>query len=131
MESERMEGAPSRLITRVQQGVTVVEFADAKVIDQRNINQIGAELMDMVEKRGVLKMLVSLSNVQYLSSAVLGRLISLHKALRTRKGVLKLCHIAPPILEVFEITRLDRVFDIYLSEDEALNAFRLGKQTRP
>ena len=112
-------------MSRVQQGVTIVHFTDAKVIDQRNINLIGSELTGMIEK-GVTKMLINMENVQYLSSAVLGKLISLHKALRLKKGVLKLCTIAPPIFEVFEITRLNRVFDIYKSEDEALEAFRLG-----
>jgi len=121
-----MEPNPSRLMSRVQQGVTVVHFTDAKVIDQRNINQIGAELMGMVEKGGVRKMLINMENVRYLSSAVLGKLISLHKALVMNKGSLKLCTIAPPIYEVFEITRLNKVFDIHDGEDEAITAFRLG-----
>ena len=122
-----MDANPSRLMSRVQNGVTIVHFTEAKVIDQRNINLIGSELTRMVESGGVLKMLINMENVRYLSSAVLGKLISLHKALRTRKGVLKLCSIAPAIMEVFEITRLDKVFDIHKSEDEALEAFRLKK----
>ena len=121
-----MAESASRLISRVQNGVTIVQFTDAKVIDQRNINEIGAELTEMVEKGGALQVLINMANVRYLSSAVLGKLISLHKALITRKGVLKLCNIAPPIYEVFEITRLTKVFDIYKTEEEALNAFRLG-----
>jgi len=120
------DAVPSRLITRTQQGVTVVHFTDAKVIDQRNINQIGSELMKMVESAGVRRMLINMGNVRYLSSAVLGKLISLHKALKQAKGEMKLCAIAPAIFEVFEITRLDKVFDIYDSEDEALEAFRTG-----
>ena len=122
----KMAESASRLISRVQNGVTIVQFTDAKVIDQRNINEIGAELTEMVEKGGALQVLINMANVRYLSSAVLGKLISLHKALITRKGVLKLCNIAPPIYEVFEITRLTKVFDIYKTKEEALNAFRLG-----
>jgi len=122
-----MEPAPSRLMSRVQNGVTIVHFTEAKVIDQRNINLIGSELTKMIESGGVQKMLINMENVRYLSSAVLGKLISLHKALRMRKGALKLCNIAPPIYEVFEITRLDKVFDIHESEDDALEAFRLGQ----
>jgi len=121
------EAGPSRLLSHVQDGVTVVHFTDTKVIDQQNISQIGAELLAMVEQKGVRKMLISLEHVRYLSSAVLGKLISLHKALRTAKGGLKLCGICPPIYEVFEITRLNQVFDIYESQDEAVAAFRLGK----
>jgi anti-sigma B factor antagonist len=118
-----MDAHVSRLVTREEQGVTVVHFADTKVIDQRNINEIGAELMEMVESKGVRKMLINMENVHYLSSAVLGKLISVHKALRMDGGVLKLSNIAPPIYEVFEITRLNRVFDIFETEAEALEAF--------
>jgi anti-sigma B factor antagonist len=121
-----MEEASSKLVSHVMQGVTVVHFADPKVIDQRNINQIGAELIKMVEDGGVRKMLINMENVRYLSSAVLGKLISVHKALRMNNGALKLCSIAPPIYEVFEITRLNRVFDIHETEDDAIQAFRLG-----
>ena len=121
-----MDANASRLMSRVQQGVTIVHFTDAKVIDQRNINLIGSELSQMVEKGGVTRMIVNMDNVVYLSSAVLGKLISLHKALRTNKGALKLCSISPPIYDVFEITRLDKVFDIYRTEGEALDAFRPG-----
>ena len=121
-----MSDGPSKLMSRVQQGITIMHFTDTKVIDQRNINQIGAELLDMVQKGGVRKMLINLDTVHYLSSAVLGKFISLHKALRMNKGALKLCNIAPPIFEVFEITRLDRVFDIHKSESDAVEAFRPG-----
>ncbi len=124
-----MNANTSKLMSHVQEGVTIVRFTDTKVIDQRNINLIGAELVEMVEKGGVRKMLVNLENVQYLSSAVLGKLISLAKSLRMNKGVLKLCCIAAPIFEVFEITRLDKVFDIYKTEAEALEAFRPGSET--
>ena len=124
-----MEASSSKLMSNVQQGVTVVRFTDAKVIDQRNINLIGSELSGLVEKSGVRKMLVNMENVQYLSSAVLGKLISLAKELRMNTGVLKLCCIAAPIFEVFEITRLDKVFDIYKTEAEALEAFRPGSET--
>ncbi len=121
-----MDASPTRLISRVQNGVTVVHFTEAKVIDQRNINMIGSELTKMAESGGVSKMLINMENVEYLSSAVLGKLISVHKTLRLNKGSLKLCGISAPIFEVFEITRLDKVFDIHKAEDEALEAFRLG-----
>ena len=125
MSSEKHESA-SKVMSMVVQGVTVVHFTDTKIIDQRNINLIAAELMELVEKGGAKKMLLNLENVQYLSSAVLGKLISLHKALRLSGGSLKLCSIAKPIYEVFEITRLDKVFDIYETEPEAIAAFRQG-----
>jgi len=121
-----MSSGPTRLISHVQQGVTIVNFADTRVIDQRVISQIGAELMNMVEQGGVRKMLINMGDVRQVSSAVLGKLISLNNALAPEKGVLKLCNIAPSVYEVFEITRLNTVMNIYDSEVQALNAFRTG-----
>ncbi len=118
-----MDGNPSHLMSRVEQGVTIVQFTDPKVVGRRDIKLIGAELTKMVEENGVLKMLVNVKKLQYLSSAVLGKLISLHKSLRTNTGVLKLCNVAPTIYEAFEITRLNKIFDIYKSEAQALEAF--------
>ena len=122
-----MSTGPTRLMSHVQNGVTIVHFTEAKVVDQRNIDLIGAELTKMAESGAVSKMLINMEDVRFLSSAMLGKLISLHKVLRTKKAALKLCNIVPEIFEVFEITRLDKVFDIYSSEDEALDAFRLGR----
>jgi len=97
----------------VQQGVTVVHFTETKVVDQRNINQIGSELVDMVQKGGVLKMLINMENVRYLSSAVLGKL--------------KLCGVAGPVYKVFELTRFNRMLDMHETEVEALGAFWPGR----
>ena len=120
-----MSAGPSRLMSHVQNGVTIVHFTEAKLVDQRDINLIGAELTKMAESGGVSKMLINMENVRYLSSAMLGKLISLHKTLRTHKATLKLCSIAPPIYEVFEITRLDKVFDIQPTEEKGLARFKV------
>jgi stage II sporulation protein AA (anti-sigma F factor antagonist) len=121
-----MDRTPTRFTTETRDGVTVVLFTGTALTDPINISKIGGELKGMVNAGGVREMLVSMQSVRYLSSAVLTQLILLHKALRMHDGELKLCNIAPTVMEVFRITRLDRVFDIFESESEALRAFRLG-----
>ena len=54
---------------------------------------------------------VNFENVEFLSSKVLGKLIALHKKLGVR---LILANVDPEIYEAFEITHLDRFFDIRL-----------------
>ena len=120
------DAVPSRFTTEMQNGVTVVHFTGTALTDPTNIRQIGDELKGMVNVGGVREMLINMQTVRYLSSAVLTQLILVHKALRMSDGELKLCNIAPSVVEVFKITRLDRVFDIFESESEALQAFRLG-----
>jgi len=116
----------SKLMMHVQDGITCVQFIDTKIIDIKTINQIGTELLELIEKRAVRKMLIDMQNVQYLSSAMLGKLMSVHKALRANKGTLKIAGIAPTLFEVFAITRLDKVFEIHPTFGDAISAFRPG-----
>ena len=55
-----------------------------------------------------------------MSSSALGMLITLHKRIREKKGELRLSGIQPPIYEVFVITRLNEIFQICQSREEAL-----------
>ncbi len=103
--------------------VTVVHFRDQRIIEDLGIQEMGQELFHLVETEGRKKLVLNFSSVGFLSSAALGKLITLDKKVKTRGGVLKLCGIRPEIYEVFAITRLDRLFDIKEDESEALAAF--------
>ena len=103
--------------------VTVVNFVDRKILDEQNIQVIGEQLFSLVDEQGLKKILLNFSNVEYLSSAALGKLITLNKKLQTSGGRLILCNIAPQIYEVFEITKLDKFFKIVKEEQAALQAF--------
>ncbi|MDA8043592.1 MAG: STAS domain-containing protein, partial [Pirellulales bacterium] len=58
-----------------------------------------------------------------LSSAALGKLITLDRKVKASKGRMKMCNIRPEIFEVFHITKLNKVFDIRKDETEAITAF--------
>jgi len=98
--------------------VTVVSFLDKKILDESNIEEIGRELLGLIEKRPQIKLLLDFESVQYLSSAALGKLITLNKRVAEDNGKLVLCSIRPQIYEVFQITKLNKIFDI--AEDEAM-----------
>src|SRR6266436_7442166 len=97
--------------------VTVVNFVDRKILDEQNIQIIGEQLFSLVDEAGRRKILLNFSNVEYLSSAALGKLITLNKKLQQAGGRLVLCNIDPQIHEVFEITNLDKFFKIMKEDD--------------
>ena len=103
--------------------VTVVNFTDRKILDEQNIQVIGEQLFSLVDQEGMRKLLLNFSNVEYLSSAALGKLITLNKKLQAVGGRLILCNIDPQIYEVFEITKLDKFFNIQKEEQAALQSF--------
>tara|TARA_Y100001934_G_C11720835_1_gene481172 strand:- start:82 stop:486 length:405 start_codon:yes stop_codon:yes gene_type:complete len=102
--------------------VSVVQFKDRKILDESNIQEMGRELFELVEQKRA-KILLNFMNVEFLSSAALGKLITLDKKLKSAKGQLKLSNIRPEIYEVFAITRLNKLFDIHDDEADALATF--------
>jgi len=103
--------------------VTVVRFRDPKIIEDINIQELSQELFRLVEVERRAKLLLNFSSVDFLSSAALGKLITLEKKVKENGGTLKLSNIRPEIFEVFAITKLNRLFDIRDDEADALAAF--------
>lgn len=112
-----------RLSVRKKGMVSVVEFADRKILDELSITEIGDELTKLADEQTQPKVLLSFKNVEHLSSAALGMLIKLNKEVAAKSGSLKLSDITPQIFEVFKITRLNKLFEIHDTADKALAAF--------
>jgi len=103
--------------------VSVVRFVDRKILDEANIQELGQELFQLVEDDKRKKILLNFVSVEFLSSAALGKLITLDKKVKAHGGRLKLSNIRPEIYEVFAITKLNKLFDIKDDEADALAAF--------
>lgn len=103
--------------------VTVAKFIDKKILDEGNIQVIGNQLFGLVEDDGRTKIILDFSNVEYLSSAALGKLITMDKKVKQAKGKLRFCSIRPDIYEVFAITKLNKLFDMKDSQEQALEGF--------
>lgn len=95
--------------------VTVVTFVDNKILEEGIIDIIGNDLYALVETDGRKKIVVDFKDVVYISSALLGKLISLQKKVTKAKGALRLCSIYPDIYELFSVTRLNKL--IYIKEN--------------
>jgi len=100
--------------------VTVVNFTDKKILDEQNIQLIGEQLFRLVDELGRRKLLLNFGNVEYLSSAALGKFITLNKKVNASGGRLILCNIDPQIYEVFEITKLNKLFHIVKDEQTGM-----------
>ena len=104
-------------------GMTIVEFSDRKILDELCILEIQEELSRVVDRTPGIKLVLSFRNVEHLSSAALGMLITLRKKVEEGGGRMRLSDINPQIFEVFKITRLNKHFDIYDKAEGALAAF--------
>lgn len=114
----------SALLVQRMDDVRIIEFTDTAILDQFRIDRIHDELRAIVEKSGVPKIILSFENVQNISSAMLGVLMSLNKQVAAAGGEMRLAEISKNIAEVFSITRLDKMLKIYKSTDQAMVKFK-------
>jgi len=90
-------------------------------VDVYTAPQLKQQIISMLDN-DITKIIVDLTSVDYLDSTALGVLIGGLKRLRERDGSLNLICPNPRIRRIFEITGLDKIFDIYQTQDEAVSA---------
>ncbi|MCA9285725.1 MAG: STAS domain-containing protein [Phycisphaerales bacterium] len=118
-----MSSTSSRLRTHETNGITKVEFVDRNILDEANIQQIGEEIGRLIDGQVNPKLLISFSNVDHLSSAALGTLITIRNRINSKDGQLRLSDINPQIYSVFKITKLNRLFQIFDTAQQAMASF--------
>jgi len=115
-----MDEETKRITVDTKGDYTIIGFLDADILDQINIHEMGREMYAVVESSPAIKLIVDFEGVQFLSSSALGKLIALNRKVGEVAGTLKMCRIQPEIMEVFRITKLDTIFDIYPDIDAAM-----------
>ena len=100
--------------------VHVVRFNDRKILDTTYIGELGEELFSLLEEPGSHKLLLNFDGVEFLSSGALNKLIFLDRRVKEVSGSLRLTNLRPELNEVFMITRLHELFQIFEDEVEAL-----------
>ncbi|MFH1190235.1 MAG: STAS domain-containing protein [Candidatus Omnitrophota bacterium] len=69
------------------------------------------------------KIVVNLSKVTYVDSSGLATLVEILKNMRTYGGRLRLSNMSQKIKSLFEITKLEKLFEIMADEQEAVSTF--------
>ncbi|MCP5462681.1 MAG: anti-sigma factor antagonist [bacterium] len=90
----------------------IVTFKNEKILNETNIKVIHDDLIQLIEGREGVRLVIDFKVVRYLSSSVLSKLVSVFKKVKSLKGEFTLCSIDPVLRKVFEITQLDRLFTI-------------------
>jgi anti-sigma B factor antagonist len=102
-----------RISVEYAENATIVTFVDEKILEEMDIQSLQASVMSVIEEAERVNLILDFCNVRFLSSAVLGLLMRISKKVYEREGQLRLCNISPRIYEIFKITRLNKIFDIY------------------
>ncbi len=101
-------------------GVLVARLLGSR-IDAAVSQSLKARIAERIEG-GVSRVVLDLSDVEFVDSTGLGVFLSLLKRLPASGGLV-LCGCRPPVAELVRLTRLDRVLKMAPGESEALKLF--------
>lgn len=117
------QGTSRLRVQELANGIVSIEFLDRNILDEANIQKIGEEIGRIVDDQNPPRILINFENVDHLSSAALGTLITINNKVGAKSGQLRLAGIDPQIYEVFVITKLHKLFKIHETVDEAVKSF--------
>ncbi len=89
-------------------------------------NYVAPSVSEWLEKTTMTahpQVVVDLSGVNFVDSTALATLVQGLNRCRKRNGELYLCGLQQQVYMIFELTRLDKAFNIFVDEDHAVEAF--------
>jgi anti-sigma B factor antagonist len=106
--------------TSKENDVVVVDVDGQLIVGNRQ--ELKQKVLDELEG-GERKFLIDFTNTGYIDSSGLGVLVSLSKKIREQSGELRLANLNEDLRTLFELTKLDTLFSIADTRDEALASF--------
>ena len=103
-----------------QDGITLIDVEGQLIVGIRL--DLKQKVLQELEG-GERKFLIDFDRTGYIDSSGLGVLVSLSKKIREQGGDLRLANLNEDLRTLFELTKLDTLFQISDSRDEALASF--------
>lgn len=107
-----MEQEQSPLEVEYGLNVTFATFTAERIVDEQQIQDLQKAFAQVVEKNQDNKLILNFANVEFMTSALLGLLVRIHKKVRELGGRIQLSNLDPTLMRIFEITQLTKVFEI-------------------
>lgn len=107
-----MEQEQSRIIVEFGTDVTIVTFTEERIVDEEQIRELQKSFEPIIEKNQDKELILNFVNVRFMTSALLGLLVRIHKNVCELGGHLRLTNLESNLRKVFEITQLTKVFEI-------------------
>jgi anti-anti-sigma factor len=103
--------------------ITVVRLLMSHMTDEDNIEVFGLDLTALIEQYNCDRVIVDAEKIEYVTSSVLGKLITLHRKLHRTDGRMVICHVGEAFGEVLQTSRLHNYFTIVGTVEEAVQQF--------
>jgi anti-sigma B factor antagonist len=108
-----------RLDVKMQNDRIMISVKEER-LDAHNSGELKEQILKSLQE-GARHVVVDLDDVKFIDSSGLGALLSGYKNANQRSGTLVLSGLQPRVLSMFELTRLNRVFEIYPRLQDAVS----------
>ena len=112
-----------KLSNRTVDGILIVDCAGRIVFGEESAYLRDTVKQLLTETKGVV---LNLSGVTYIDSGGLGTLVALYTTARNNGGCIKLANLTQRVGDLLQVTKLVTIFDVYDSEQKAIDSFRKG-----
>ncbi len=101
-------------------GVTVV-YCSGRIVFGEEAAELRERIKEMLAT--IRQIVLNLGGVSYIDSGGLGTLVGLYTSARASGGEIKLANLTQRVQDQLQITKLVTVFEVYDSEEKAINSF--------
>jgi anti-sigma B factor antagonist len=116
------EFVPKYLRLEMKDDIVIVRVGVELLTEDVNLEQFGHELFALVEQFGCLRVVVDLHDVQMVTSAGLGKMITMHRKMHRHKGTVIFCRLTEAVENVLKTSRLITYLQVAPDVDGALAA---------
>lgn len=104
---------------RLSDQITLIDFSDnIKKLNVVIADKIKIQLNEIIDN-GCNNLIIDFSKIIFVDSSGFGALVTVYNHAKNAGSKLMLANIAAETMELVKITKLDQVFDIYSSVEEA------------
>ena len=108
---------------------TIVVRLREESLDASNVQVFKDEVQALLANH--TRVVFDLEGVRFIDSSGIGALLSCMRQMRQRQGEVRLCHLSGTVVALFELMRLDRVFTLCSTCEEAATSDIAGSASRP
>lgn len=102
------------------EGVTVVVFI-ARGLIASNVDALKQAMPALIESN--TRFVFDLGDLEFVDSVGIGTLVGCLKQARQKSGDIRMCRACEAVSRIFELVKLDRVFQFYGSMEEAVSSY--------
>jgi anti-sigma B factor antagonist len=104
--------------------ILLIELSE-ETLDASNVREFRDVIQAMIQHQ--TRVIFDMSSVKFVDSSGLGALISCQRHLNGRRGEFRLCAMSTSVRALFDLMRMNRIFHIHVTRDDAVNAFKVGQ----